>query len=279
MPFEIYFTFRDLWFDRWIYIKNNDLEILKVKINVNGGFIHANLAISKNKRAVEKKKSIILVSGGFSDKKETLQFYYLPLAYQGYIILAYDARGIGESKKLGHRANLLKRIEDFKKIVEWVSNHEEYQYYKIYALGISIGASTVLCGGFTLKKIKKIVAISSMSNYKKTISEANAIIKFSYFMKGLNFSPDDELNHKISPYLMIEQAKGNLSQPEWKKLSQRIMLIHSKNDKIIPFNNFEENRALLELPDENQLIFDKGGHMLKKNELALVGATLNFLKS
>ena len=275
-PFEIYFTFRDIWFDRWDVLNFKSLEISKVKIKVNDKFLHANLIKSKNNGAIKAKKTIIVISGGFSDKKETLQYYYFPLAYNGYVILAYDARGIGESKKAGHRADFLKRIEDFNKIIEWIENNDNYKDFKLYALGISIGAITVLCAGFPKDNIEKIVAVSSMSHYKKSISAANIIIKFSYFMKGVDLSPNEDIDRKFSPYLVFKRLKTTLSQTEWNKYSQKVLLIHSKNDKIIPYINFEENKSILELPNEKQLIFKKGGHMQKKNELALVGATLNF---
>ena len=278
-PFEIYFTFRDIWFDRWdvLYLKN--LETTKVKINVDGANLYADLIKSKDNEAVYSKNTIIVVSSGFSDKKETLQYYYYPLAYQGYVILAYDARGIGESKKIGHRADFLKRIEDFESIIGWINDNENLNHYKIYTLGISIGAITVLCAGFPNEKIEKIVAVSSMSHYKQSISAANLIVKFSYFMKGVDLSPDEDLDQKLSPYIVIERLKNTLSQAEWKRFSEQVLLIHSKNDKIIPYINFEENISILELPDEKQLILRKGGHMQKKNELALVGATLKFFNS
>jgi predicted alpha/beta-fold hydrolase len=278
-PFEIYFTFRDIWFDRWdiLYLKN--LEISKVKIKVNGDSLYADLIRNKDQEAIKLRNTIIVVSAGFSDKKETLQYYYYPLAYQGYVILAYDARGIGESKKTGHRANFLKRIDDFNSIIEWVNDNENLKHFNVYALGMSIGAITVLCGGFPNEDIKKIVAISSMSHYKQNISAANLIVKFSYYMKGVDLSPDEIVDQKFSPYLVIEGLKSTLSQTEWQRFSEKVLLIHSKNDKIIPFINFEENKSILELSDEKQLILRKGGHMQKKNELALVGATLKFFNS
>ncbi len=275
-PFEIYFTFRDIWFDRWDVLDLKSLEITKVKININDDLLYADLIKSKNNEIIKAKNTIIVISGGFSDKKETLQYYYFPLAYHGYVILAYDARGIGESKKAGHRADFLKRIEDFNNIIEWIENNDNLKDFKIYALGISIGAITVLCAGFPKDNIEKIVAVSSMSHYKKSISAANIIIKFSYFMKGVDLSPNENIDQKFSPYLVFKRLKNTLSQAEWNKFSQKVLLIHSKNDKIIPYLNFEENISILELPDENRLILKKGGHMQKKNELALVAATLNF---
>ncbi len=278
-PFEIYFTFRDIWFDRWETLRLKILEVKKLKIKVDGENIHADLVESKNKELVKSKNALIVVSGGFSDKKETLQYYYYPLAIQGYIILAYDARGIGESKKAGQRSDFLKRIDDFNSIIEWIRSNEDLKHVKLYALGISIGAITVLCAGFPNKNIEKIVAVSSMSHYKQSISTANPIVRFSYHLKGVDLFPDEELNQKFSPYIVIERLKDTMSPSEWRKFSKKVLLVHAKNDKIIPFINFEENTSILNLPDERQLVLRKGGHMQKKNELALVGATLGFFNS
>ena len=276
-PFQIYFSLRDIYFDRWISLYLKDLEISKVKINVDGGYLYADLIISRNQEAVNLKNTIVIISPGFSDTKETLQYYYFPLAYEGYVILAYDARGIGESKKTGNRSDFIKRIEDFKTIIKWLRNHDKFKNFKINCIGISIGALTVLCGGFPNKDIEKIVAISSISKYSENIKTSKRIVKFSYLMKGINLKPNDEVNVQLSPYLIIKNLKNIFSQEEWKKFTRRVFLIHARNDRIIPFKNFEENREILELSAENQLIMNKGGHTHKKDELAIVGAILKFL--
>jgi len=195
-PFEIYFAARDIWFDRWIPLKSKDLKISKIRIKLEEGFLYANLVEAKDKELVKSKKTLIIISHGFSDVKETLQYLYFPLAYQGFSILTYDARGIGESKSMGHRGDFLQRIEDFKIIVEWIKNEEPFKNYKIYALGMSIGALTAFCAGFPDKNIEKIIAISSMSHYNQSISTSNLIVKFIYFLKGVDISPNDEKNKK-----------------------------------------------------------------------------------
>ena len=78
--------------------------------------------------------------------------------------------------------------------------------------------------------------------------------------------------------LTAEKIKKTVSPELWKKLTERVYLIHSKNDKIIKFKNFEENRLILEIPDKNMVIFNKGGHALKKNEIALVGTSIKFFQ-
>ncbi|MFX1343923.1 MAG: alpha/beta hydrolase [Promethearchaeota archaeon] len=278
-PFEIYFSFRDLWFDRWSKLYHNEIEVSTIDIYVSDGFLSTNLIRNKNQAKIKLKNAIIILCHGFSDTKETLEYFYYPLAYQGYIILAYDARGTGKSKKAGKRSNFLRRIEDFKKIIEWVKNQEEFSTMSIHCVGFSIGAITVLSGGFLDKNVKKIVAISSMSYYKQNIPKYNPIIMLSYFLKGVKLFPKDKENKKLSPFLLIQQVKRELPLEEWKFLSKRVMLIHCINDRIIKFNNFRENRSILEILEENVLILKKGGHSNKKNESALVGATLKFINS
>ncbi|MFX1553696.1 MAG: alpha/beta fold hydrolase, partial [Promethearchaeota archaeon] len=197
----------------------------------------------------------------------------------GYIILAYDARGTGKSKKTGKRSDFLKRIEDFKKIIEWVKNQEEYSNKKIYCIGFSIGAITVLSGGFLNKEIEKIIAISSMSHYKQNIPKYNPVVIMSYLFKRVKLFPTIEENNRLSPYFLIKNAKNELTPEEWEDFSKKVMLIHCKNDRIIKFKNLIENRLILESPKKNVLILKKGGHSQKKNECVLVGATLNFISS
>ncbi len=283
-PFEIYFSFRDIWYDRWVPLNLKYLEISKVKIEVEvkrkkKKFIHADMISLKDKESVKAKNTIIIISHGFSDTKNTLQCYSFPLAYQGYIILAYDARGTGKSKRTGRRSHFLKRIEDFKKIIEWIKSRKELSGMKINCMGFSIGAITVLCGGFANNDIDKIIAISSMSYYRQNIPKFNPIIILSYLFKGVKLFPNYEENKRLSPSIVIKEFKKEFLAEDWEKSSKRVMLIHCKNDRIIKFKNFLENKLILESPERNLLILRKGGHSQKKNECAIVGSTLNFLKS
>ena len=278
-PFEIYWSFRDIWFDRWPKLFLKEISISRVKIKINNKFLVANLLIHKDQNLRESKNTIIIISPGFSDDKLKLQYYYYPLASQGYIILTYDARGIGESRKAGKRTDFIKRIEDYKAIIEWVKRKENFKNMKIYAVGFSIGAVTVLSGSFTDKDVKKIIAISSISNYKKTLPKFNLFILFLYFFKGVKLFITDEENELLSPYLIINDFKNSVPMEIWQNYSNRILLIHTRNDKVIKVRNFYENAKILELSEKNKLIFKRGGHVLKKNELSLVATSLYFFNN
>jgi len=281
-PFEIYFSFKDIWFDRWTKIHLEELTLKKVRIQLNEQKrkkfkrITALLLTPKNESTIISKDTIIVICHGFSDTKETLQFYYIPLALQGFTILAYDSRGTGESKKVGRRNQFLKRIEDFKEVINWVKTNEDLKDKKIYSVGFSIGALTILCGGFPDKSIEKIVAVSSISNYKKNLPKFNPIVLLRYFFKGVKFFVSKNENELLSPHFVINKLKQSLPNEEWNKLSNRVLLIHCRNDKIIKYRNFEEISNLLNLREENKLILKKGGHTNKKNELILVSVSLKF---
>lgn len=109
-PFEIYWSFRDIYFDRWIPLKFKNIKTSEINIEVDKSkkgkskHIVGFLISSNDDELVKSKSSIVVICHGFSDTKETLQYYYIPLVYQGYIILVYDARGTGKSRKVGKRS-------------------------------------------------------------------------------------------------------------------------------------------------------------------------------
>lgn len=282
-PFEIYWNFRDLWFDRWTNFYPNDLIISKLKIPIRQNlkkknrYLSALLIYPQDKQLIQSKNSIVIICHGFSDSKETLQNYYYPLVYHGHIVLAYDARGTGGSKKLGRRSQFLKRIDDYRNVIDWIKSNKDFRNKQISSIGFSIGATTVLSGGLQDKFIEKIIAISAMSIYKENIPRYNPLVIFNYLLKRVKLFPNEEYNRKLSPYLIFKDLHGKIDEQEWKELTTRIMLIHAKNDHIIKITNLEENCAILNLPEYNKVVLKKGGHTHKKNELTLVGCTLDFL--
>ncbi|MBN1800935.1 MAG: alpha/beta fold hydrolase [Candidatus Lokiarchaeota archaeon] len=279
-PFEIYWTFRDMWFDRWKRLKSRYLDISEEYIEIQPGkYIAADIVRPKNQDLIKPKDAILIVCHGFSDTKETLQYYFLPLALQGYTILTYDARGSGKSKKAGRRGQFIERIEDFGTIVDWIKQNRDLNRMKVYAAGVSIGAMAALCGGFPRKDVEKIIAISSFSNFKKNSAKHNLVVVLRYLLKGVSIHPSNEKNEKLSPCLVFKSVKNRLSEQEWFEFKKKVLLIHAKNDKVIKFKNLEENMKALDLSEDQVVVFKKGGHSLKKSEVSLVGASLRFLNA
>jgi predicted esterase len=281
VPFEIYFSFREIWYDRWKEVELEEIIRKKVKIPIeeHGKSRHliGTLLIPNTQERGILKNSLVIVSHGYSDTKETLQYIYLPLVIRGHLVLAYDARGVGESKEAGKRNEFLKRIEDYKRIINWVERNDELKDLKIYSIGFSIGAIIAFSAAFTDERVKKIVGISCISLYKKNINHARPIVLLGFLLRGIKLFPTNKENQKLSPSLVFKKSKESYSKERFQKLAQRVFLIHSENDKVIGFSNFRENISILELPEENHVVFKNGGHTMKKNEMALVGAILRFL--
>ncbi|TXT58772.1 MAG: Short chain dehydrogenase [Promethearchaeota archaeon] len=282
IPFELYFSIKTIWYNRWSKIELDKIHVEKIHISIEQnkkhGYLVANILRSKGEEKQRNKNTLILISHGYSDVKESLQYLYYPLVLQGYVVLSYDARGSGESEKLGNKNEFLARLEDYQKIIKWVKNHNEYQNLNIYTIGFSIGALIAVCAAFNDERIKKIIAISLISKYRENVLHQNPIVLLSYFFKGIKLFPSQEENERLSPYLIFKKHKQNSSNESWKDVAHKMYLVHSKNDNVIKYKNFQENQSILKLPSQNLLIFEKGGHTLKKNEVALVGGILEFLK-
>ncbi|MEJ2277526.1 MAG: alpha/beta fold hydrolase [Candidatus Lokiarchaeota archaeon] len=250
---------------------------IPIENNEEKGFLSAKIITSEESKNIQKRNVLIIINHGFSDTIETYQYLYIPLALNGYTLLSYDSRGIGRSKSLGNRYEFEKRIQDFKDIVKWVQSEEELKQMSIYTIGFSIGAMVSLIGGFQNKSIKKLIAISSISSYKRSIKNMNPVVLLMYFLKKVPLFISDETGEKLSPAYTFFKSKQKYSNSDWHKLKERVMLIHSKNDKVTPFENFKENSNILNLKLSNKLIFKKGGHSMKKNEIEIVGSILYFL--
>ncbi|GAI56192.1 unnamed protein product, partial [marine sediment metagenome] len=68
IPFEVYWSFRDIWFDRWNKINLKNIHVEKISISVEGGSLSGaiyQLKIS-NSTHLSQNKPIIIISPGFS---------------------------------------------------------------------------------------------------------------------------------------------------------------------------------------------------------------------
>lgn len=278
-PFEIYYNIRLIWFERWKSVELEDLLISKVKITTEGGFLVGNVIKSQDQEKIHNVNSFIIFNHGFSDNKNSHQYLLYPLALRGYVVLSYDARGTCESKQLGQRVDFLSRKRDFIAIVDWISKEKPYSKMKLTTIGFSIGALISLTAGFKNRRIDKLIAISCIANYSLASNTLNPIFKISYYLNRVNLNPSPEENYELSPALIIEDCRQTLSEEEWSYLSNRVYLIHNKNDRVIKFENFEVLRNLLELTDENVFVSKFGGHSHQKNEIKLVAVILKFLES
>jgi esterase/lipase len=264
-------------------IDASPVHIENIKIPVDDIELNAKLVIpeyyfnmihkSNSESYPPPKLPIILVNHGWNNTIKDFMYFAISLSIGGpFACLIYDCRGHGKS--MGEKKLNDTLYNDIPKIVSYAQMLSIVDSSKIGFIGISMGGAIGLTTAYNDTRIKAIVSMSAFNDFNVLLTTnkipiSTKIALFSLKLTGLKEMPE-ESNKKISPAFVIQQ--GNT------ELNQRVFLIHAKNDTLVPFSNFEENQRLLDLPDNQILIFKKGDHGLFKQEVTCMCATLNFFK-
>ncbi|MBA7572244.1 hypothetical protein ES708_14020 [subsurface metagenome] len=95
-------------------------------------------------------------------------------------------------------------------------------------------------------------------------------------------NPLDEINYELSPVLQLTKSRRKFdNDDDWIDFtSKKLFLIHAKNDKIISFDSFLENRDIAKLISKNQNweILNSGGHNFLQYELPLVSTIIAMMQ-
>ena len=146
--------------------------------NEKGQRLSGNLYYPKNTNKRKKHPAVILIQGLSGSKEKVLPDAAKIFTKNGYIALAFDYRGHGESEGEKNRFFPLERIEDSRHAIAWARQQKEIDENKIYLYGLSYGGATVLCVSALEKNIK---AASSVSG---------ATLDGFSFMRGLRANDD-----------------------------------------------------------------------------------------
>lgn len=203
----------------------------------------------------EKAKTIILLHGYPADKGDILPA--LSFLSRNYHLLLFDFRYLGESEGRISTAGA-KEIEDLLAAIRFLKSRGKEE---VGVWGFSLGGAVALMTAKKAAEIKAIVAESSYAQLDLMARELYRIPVLKYalaYITGLWSKIILGINLKdISP---AESVKG---------LNFPILVVHSKNDRVIPFNHavllqeslkdnlmaefwFEENLAHGELGGEYQ---------------------------
>ncbi|TFF90226.1 MAG: hypothetical protein EU548_04095 [Promethearchaeota archaeon] len=206
-------------------------------------------------------KPLLINLPGLLEHRESkfVKYFSHKFAEKGYYVISYDYRAHGETAKETGR-NWLKQIpkifSDIHLVIDWIyENHpEEVLKNEIFLFGRSLGGAIILTHGFQEKRVKKLIALCTRYDYHsfRKVPFPEKVIK------------------KISPIYFLKKDEEN---------RERILLAHCKDDKQIPFENLNSIKARLELPSENVLIFEEGGHSFKNHKDEILLKSIEFLKS
>ncbi|MCD6090659.1 MAG: alpha/beta hydrolase [Bacteroidales bacterium] len=169
--------------------------------------------------------TLILVHG-WGRNVERMTPYLKRLCCRGFNMLAFDARGHGNSHKDGNMT-MLKFAEDIASATDYILSNEKQINKEISLIGLSIGGASSILAASRDERIRKVVTVGAFAHplvvMRKQLSDRHIpYIPFTWlffkFMKwriGLDFNA-------IAPVNNIKKAKADF------------LLIHGVNDKIVP---------------------------------------------
>ncbi|MHA1648865.1 MAG: alpha/beta hydrolase [Candidatus Helarchaeota archaeon] len=245
-------------------------ESFKIPIETEKETIELDAKILKSIYTPTDAPCVIVCHGWMSDLR-ALRYLQEPLTLHGYAVVAYSSRGHGKS---GGRREFPAIYEDIIKVIDYLQEQNQFgiDTNRIAVVGHSMGASIALNHAYLDERVKVVVGISAMHNVKESFERKKKIFSLPFWAKvwlkltRLQTKLTDEENHYASPRFYLEQPSNT-----------EVFLIHAKNDPLVEFDNFEKNVALLNLPEDHFLIFDKGGHSFFHQESMILSQVIKWL--
>lgn len=300
----LYFELRDFWQFRWYRVDTLQIKIDSIRIPILWPKFDKDLIKNtKKERNISENSTlhgeilhwngtlpqspVVIFSHGFSDDCVYTRHITIPIALSGYDVLTFDNRGSGKSRKSGKTNQFVEITRDLKDVIEYVKKDSNLGGRPIYLVGISLGSLASIKQGLTDDSVEKIIAVAAMSNYRDNIPQSPITFKknwwlwLRYTFFGVMMNPLDEMNYELSPILQLKKLRKSFeNEADWIDFtSKKLFLIHAKNDKIISFDMFLENRNIAKLRSKfkNWVISRSGGHNFLQYELPLVSSIISML--
>ncbi|GBF39872.1 alpha/beta hydrolase [Leptospira johnsonii] len=229
--------------------KSNEFQFEELKIPSVNGFDLPTWKIGTFENGKGKSRgAVFLVHGGGSDRREMTKHIHFFLK-RGLDVFSFDFGCHGESECLipglsyGYRES-----RDVGSMYHYLSE----RYDTIYALGSSVGASSILISLPEMPKLSAVIAENPMYNFERLILESPAAPKdipawFSYLLIRLT-ALRGKFETTPSPASSLTNAK-----------SVPILFIHSKEDQVVPFQQSQDLANIYKGPKEVWLL-EKGEH-------------------
>lgn len=231
-----------------------DISFKSKKDNVvlNGWWIPA-----QSDKILKVSDKTVIFSHGYGDNRALYDISVMNLAkrlnLEGYNVLAFDFRAEGESQGKFVSVGEFEKY-DLLAAIDFAKNNKSSK--KINLIGWSMGATTSLLAAADSNDVQAVVADSPFAKLKDYLSEnlpywsglpdkpfTNVILSFLPIMRGVNLENVD--------------ATKAVSKFENKPL----LLIHSKDDKAIPYSNTERIYEASDKKFTQKWITEKADHI------------------
>jgi len=218
----------------------------------------------------EKKAPTIIFAHGWGRNARRMLPYLKKFCCQGFNLLAFDARGHGNSDPDKY-SNLVKFAEDMIASVNFVENNQKSQNPDFYLVGLSIGGAGSIYAAAHDNRIKKVVTVGAFAHPASVMKKQFKDHHIPYYpmiwlmFQYLRFFQKLDLN-EIAPEKHIASAEASF------------LLIHGAEDVTVPV---EEGKRLVKAAGDNaQLwIIPHRGHSDCHLEKGFWEKVMGFMKS
>lgn len=150
----------------------NPLESLKPSVNkvefisktMGGDLKLAGLLFLPDNFSPLKKYPAVVFTGPFNQIKEQMgSFYGAKMAKQGYVFLAFDHQGYGESEgQIRNYEYLPSKVEGIQDAISFLRTLPFVDNHRVFGIGACAGATHMAYVALTDKRLKKIAFVSGM---------------------------------------------------------------------------------------------------------------------
>jgi fermentation-respiration switch protein FrsA (DUF1100 family) len=227
---------------KWTLADYPDLHPDKFKVHSATGIDLEGRFFPGSSRAM-----VILVSG-YGDTEDLMLPYAEFLHQAGFNTLIYNARARGNSGGEYVTLGVLERI-DLEGIVQYAASRPDVDPHKIGALGVSMGGATVIMTGAYDPTLRAIVDDCGFSDVQSVIASS-----FEHFihLPAIPFAP---ITLWIASYRAGIDVDAIRPVDVIGKISPRpILIIHGKDDLIVPVSNSERNYQAAREPKQLWLV-------------------------
>ena len=247
------------------------LEYFKIPVETDEKVVELEAKIIKSVYTPENLAPCVIMCHGWRSEMNGSRYLQEPLALNGYAFVTYSSRGHGKS---GGKREFPAIHEDIINVIDFLeknSAHFGIDINRIAVIGHSMGANTALMKPYLDSRVKIVIGISGAHDIRESYIEKGITTRIFWiktFLRGsgLKFNASPEFNRIVSPKYYLEQPANT-----------QVFLIHAKNDTLVEFDNFEKNVALLHLPADHTLVFEKGGHSLYRLECMVLTQIIKWL--
>jgi pimeloyl-ACP methyl ester carboxylesterase len=225
------------------------------------------------------KKPLIIAAHGANNILEMMEWFTVPLALNGFHVLAFNQSGHGRSphKSPGNGKSYPIVMMNIHPVVDFAMKLpcvavDPSGVPKIGFVGHSTGGLMALTQAYLNPHIQCIVAMSQVHDFMALVDQNNPLFsekwwfKFTLKLSGMKIDFNEAENKIISPAYCLRPDPAN---------ANRVYLIHCHDD-VLPFEDALKNKEFAQIPDENCLFPETGGHGFRAQETIVVAIILRW---